>query len=341
MDTPVVQNGRFSRVIRILVIATVAVFVLVVISVIVNNRRLSVTRNTMMPGAEIGVSAPNGVFQKNQSAPSIGAPVPMIGGFERTSDVSSSRGIAVNESVPAQDASVSDALAKKIIKTGDLTLKVESIEKTMDNLRWVAGQFGGDIFSSSVYDVSGNSLNKTGLVTLKVPAEHFDEAMQSIKSAARIVVSETTSGQDVSSDYVDLQARLKNKQEEEQSIAAILTRDTNKISDVLEVTTELARVRGEIEQLQAQIKYLDNQSDMSTITVSFTEDTQIGNTDTKWRPSQEIKDAVNTLILAGQRVVSFLISFTIVLLPILIILLVIFGGILYVVVKKLYQWLNR
>lgn len=336
MDMLSVGRDRFARVIRIIAIAVIVVLIIALIANTLNHRTILMRTNMIdseLP-TTIMTSQGNGMMEgKAVAAPGIGMPYPEAKNVP-------TGGMMVNDSAPVQDSGVA-VVDQKVIKTGNLALKVESTEKTMENVRWVSGQFGGDIFASSLYDTIGNGIGKSGVVTLRVPAAHFDEAMQSIKSAARVVVSETTSGQDVTSDYVDLQARLKNKQAEEASIAAILTRDTNKIDDVLQVTIQLARVRGEIEQLQAQVKYLDNQADMSIIIVSFTEDAQIGKTDTVWRPMQEIKDAFNALLKAGQRVVSFLISFMIVIVPILGILLLIFGSLLYVIVKKLYRWLKQ
>lgn len=330
-----VGRDRFARVLRIVAIAAVVVMVIVLVLNAIN-KQTSLTQNGMMQRV-----VPGGYAEKTVGSAGVGLSVPMMDTFGETASAPV-RGMMGEGNALVQSGGDTPTIDKKVIKTGNLTLKVESLEKTQDQLQWVASQFGGDIFASSLYDAT-NTTNgvKRGMVTLKVPVEHFDEAMRSIKSAARVVVNETTQGQDVASEYVDLQARLKNKQAEEASIAAILTRDTNKIDDVLQVTIELARVRGEIEQLQAQVKYLDNQSALATITVSFTEDTQIGKADTTWRPTQEIKDAVNALIKAGQKVVSFLISFIIVVVPVLGVLLLIAGGILYVIVKKLYRRFNR
>ncbi|MDD5083792.1 MAG: DUF4349 domain-containing protein [Candidatus Moranbacteria bacterium] len=331
MDMSSSGRERFSRVARGIAIAAVVAFIIAVAIIVIGNRQ------NMMLG---GINAPyfsDSRVQKNSGVVGMGVPSPM--GLPG-SEIAPSIGRATDNGTLPQTEDVAPA-EKKVVKTGDLTLKVESVEKAMDQLRGIAAQFEGDIFSSSIYDAKTANSIKQGQATIKVSAAHFDEAMQSIKSIARVVVRETTNGQDVTSQYVDLQARLKNKQVEEESIAAILTRDSNNIDDVLQVTTQLARVRGEIEQLQAQMKYLDNQSDMSTIAVSFTEDTKIGKTDTDWRPLQEIKAAVNALIKAGQGAISFLISFVIVVVPILGIFLLIFGGILYVVVKKLHQWLRQ
>jgi predicted ATP-grasp superfamily ATP-dependent carboligase len=182
---------------------------------------------------------------------------------------------------------------------------------------------------------------KSGTVTAKVPLDRFDETMGKIKSIARVVLNESTSGQDVTSQYVDLQAQLKNKQTEEQAFADILSRSTQKVSDVLEVTRELARVRGEIERLQAQMKYLESQTDMATISVFLSEDQRVGKVDNSWRPWQVVKDAVNALIKNLQWLANFLISLVIVVLPILLILFLIFGLILWKLGKKAYEWLKK
>jgi hypothetical protein len=337
MDMSPESRERFVRVIKIVSIAVIAIIALLFIVLMVMGMK---NRSSyIMPGkATRGFSS---VDQSSTNANGMGVSLSAPAAYPEAKRMPYSEdSMMADVGAPAQSEAVI-ATDKKVIKTGDLTLQVENVEKMMNHLRLVASQFGGDIFSSSMYDAKGNGVSKSGQATLKVPAAKFDEAMQSVKSIARVVVRETTSGQDVTSEYIDLQARLKNKQAEEASIAAILNRDTNKIADVLQVTIELARVRGEIEQLQAQVKYLNDQSDMSTITVSFSEDAQIGKTDSKWRPTQEIKNAVNALVVAGQRVISFLISFVIVVLPILAVLLLIFGGILYVIVKKLYQRLRQ
>lgn len=331
MDMSSSGRERFARVAKALAISAIVVFIIAIVIIVVGNRR------NMMQGGLNTASFPEGRLQKNNGVVGMGVPSPMM---YQGSEIAPSVGTEADSGVAVQ-ADNGVPAEKKVIKTGDLTLKVESVDKAMDQLRQIAAQFEGDVFSSSIYDAKTANSVKQGQATIKVSAAHFDEALQSIRSIARVVVRETTNGQDITSQYVDLQARLKNKQAEEESIAAILSRETNQLDDVLRVTTALARVRGEIEQLQAQMKYLDNQSDMSTISVAFTEDAQIGKTDTAWRPIQEIKAAVNALIKAGQGVISFLISFVIVVVPILGIFLLIFGGILYVAVRKLYQWLRR
>ncbi len=225
---------------------------------------------------------------------------------------------------------------KKIIKSGDLTLKIADADKAVSQITSVAKNNGGDIFSTSLYEGANNM--KTGTVTVKVPVANFEKAFSEIKKVASLVVRESISGQDVTEQYTDLQSRLKNKQAEEQAFAAILQR-SGQIDDVLKVTRELARVRGEIEVLQGRIKLLESQTDMSTITAQISEDTQITITD-KWRPFQIAKDALNNLFKDIQKFVNFAIVLLIRVIPVIIVYLV-FIWIIYLIGRRIYRKIKR
>ncbi len=220
---------------------------------------------------------------------------------------------------------------KKIIKNGDLNLKVDSADVAATKIADIAQANSGEVFSSNFYQNSNNV--KSGTISLKVPLANFEKTFSEVKKVASLVLRESTSGQDVTEQYTDLQAQLKNSQAEEQSFTRILDQ-AQKIDDVLAVTRELARVRGEIEQLQGQIKYLASQTDMSTITVSLSEDQNI-TISSSWRPWQVVKDSANSLLKGLQGFVNFVIRFLIVMLPLLLIWAIIFWAI-YRLGKKIY-----
>lgn len=337
MDKQTVDTGRGVRNVKVVVSVAVAVFVVaIILSFFGGGRRFA------HDDARKGMMSP-GIARTEMSTGALGNGIEPMMYAGKQAAVAPDMPMMNDASVSTDGGNSSLADEVKVVKTADMNLKVESTEKAVADVRGIAERLGGSILNSSLSDVTTSVPNgdKSGMVAMRVPIDRFEEALQDIRSVARVVVYESTNSQDVSREYVDLQARLKNKQKEEESIAAILNRETNKIDDVLRVTVELARVRGEIEQLQAQVKYMDSQTDMSTITVSFTEDARVGGTTSGWRPSQDAKDAVNALIKAGQRMASFLISFVIAVLPILIVVFALFGALLYVVVKKLYRWLNR
>jgi hypothetical protein len=234
-----------------------------------------------------------------------------------------------SESAQVADT-VSSSVDKKVIKNGNLNLKVGSVDKAAENIAKIAKDNGGDVFSSNVYN--RNNV-KSGTVEIKVPVSAFEKTFAEIKKVAALVVQESTSGQDVTEEYVDLQAQLKNKQAEEQQFVAILGQ-AQKIQDILDVTQQLSRVRGEIEMLQGRLKFLNSQTDMASIFVSLSEDTNITITD-YWRPWQVMKDAVNNLIRKAQGFINFVIVLIITVIPVLILYLLL-AYVIYLIGKKIY-----
>jgi hypothetical protein len=243
-------------------------------------------------------------------------------------EVDNSAGMPLAVTEPAQDLTPMD---KKIIKSGNLNLKVDNANQTMEKISEIAKSNGGEVFASNFYQSKNNI--RVGTITVKVPMANFETAFAEIKEVASVVIRESTSGQDVTEQYIDLVAQLKNRQAEEQSFIKILNQ-AQKIDDVLAVTRELARVRGNIEQLQGRIKYLESQTDMSTIAINLTEDENITVVDS-WRPFQVAKEAFNALIKGLQSFVDFLIRLLIVVIPLLLIWLLIFY-LIYRGGKKIY-----
>lgn len=236
--------------------------------------------------------------------------------------------------VPSYESGDAQVLAetdKKIIKNGNLTLKVDDADKAAENISEIAKRNGGEIFSSN-FRQSRNNV-KSGTMTVKIPFANFEKTFSEIKKIASLVTNESTSGQDVTEQYVDLQAQLKNKKAEEEQFTKILT-SAQKIDDILAVTRELSMVRGSIEQLEGRIKYLDSQTDMSTISVQITEDQNVTIVDS-WRPFQVVKESFNILVKSLQGFIDFIIKFFIVALPMLIVWGIIIA-VLYKIGKKIY-----
>jgi anti-sigma factor RsiW len=107
--------------------------------------------------------------------------------------------------------------------------------------------------------------------SLRIPAQQLSVALTELKSLGRVEL-ETQNGEEVTQQHADLVARLKNSRETEQRLQAILTQRTGKISDVLEVEQEIARVRGEIEQMEAEQKSLEHRVDFATIDLKLSEE---------------------------------------------------------------------
>lgn len=230
------------------------------------------------------------------------------------------------------------AFEKKVIRNGSLSIRVEDAEWSADQIDRIATDLGG--FTSSrmmngrevypmpmmrggvEYDTSSKKMNtaggntiQSGTVTVKVPSSKFSEAMSEIKAIATIVINESSSASDVTAQFADLEAQIRNKRVEEEAFTKILNSNPGKVSDILEVTRELARVRGEIEQLETQKKYMESQTDMAEISVYLTEDAKVGAATDTWRPWQTVKDAINRLLAKFQGFVDGVIYFVVSMLP--------------------------
>ena len=114
---------------------------------------------------------------------------------------------------------------------------------------------------------AGRSLD----ATLKVPSAELDATMTELKKLGR-VENESQSGEEVTQQYVDLEARLANARNAEQRLSAVLRQQTAKMADILAVEKEITRVRGEIEQMEAERKTLSARVQFATISLKITEE---------------------------------------------------------------------
>lgn len=233
--------------------------------------------------------------------------------------------------VQSLESQTLDASDKKIIKNGDLSLKVDSAGNSAKKISEIAKANNGEVSSSSFYQNGSNV--KSGNMIVRIPIANFEKTFEELKKIATLVIRESTSGMDVTEEYIDLKAQLRNRQAEEQTFVRILDQ-AQKIDDVLAVTRELARVRGTVEQLEGRIKYLESQTDLSSISISLTEDQNITVADS-WRPFQVFKESLNSLVRALQGFADSIVRFVVVIVPFLLIWAII-AWIVYVIGKKIY-----
>jgi hypothetical protein len=156
-----------------------------------------------------------------------------------------------------------------IIRTAHLSLIAKEFDKARANLETILKRHHGYVGELNAGGNTGSG--RTLTATLRVPADQLDATLAEIKALGR-VESESQSGQDVTSQYVDLQARLGNARNTEERLTDLLRNRTGKLSDVLAVEQELDRVRGEIEQMEAERKNMSNQASYATLNATITED---------------------------------------------------------------------
>ena len=214
-----------------------------------------------------------------------------------------------------------------VIKNGNLTIVVADPPKSMDDISQMAQEMGGFVVSANLYkeQLSSGLEVPRASITIRVPAERMDEAIGRIREQSnQDPLSENLTSQDVTSDYVDLQSRLKNLEAAETELTKIME-EANKTEDVLAVYNQLVSIREQIEVIKGQIKYYDESAALSAISVELIADEavqpiEIGG----WQPQGVLKNAVEALIRSLQVLANAVIWIVIWVLPVLAILFVIF-----------------
>lgn len=199
--------------------------------------------------------------------------------YEPGYQMEKSSGSAVMSPVPAvrDDAvyasSESDSAPDtKIIKTAYLNLEVADVDGATAQLQGIAAQQGGYLSSSNAADPGGAGAYATAV--LRVPADRFDAALDEILVLGT-VKSQTVNNEDLTEEYVDLQARLSALEHQYEQYSRIMEK-AEEVEDILRVQVEMERVQVEIERITGRMRYLDNRIDLATITVSLREPTPVG-----------------------------------------------------------------
>ena len=204
---------------------------------------------------------------------------------------------------------------RSIIKTGEITVEVDNVAETTGAVRALALRLDGYISSSFQGD-----FEESATLTLRIPADRFDEAITAIHELDGEVKAEATRDEDVTAAVVDIEARLTNLQAAEQEYRKLLDR-AEKIEDILAIQNQLFQVRGEIEAMQAQLKYLNDQAAMATLTVTVIPVPQpVEQATEDFDPAAIVQEAVASLVSFGQWLVTAGIWLLIVGLPALIVL---------------------
>lgn len=171
------------------------------------------------------------------------------------------KGVSESQYTPTTDTE------RKIIQSASLSVEVENFQTSSDALIEIVERSNGFIANSHSY-VTGTG-RKRGDITLRVPKDAFLTVIAEIEQLGT-VESKYISGEDVTEEYIDLQARLNNSERQEKRLLEILEMAED-VEDVLDVERELERVRGEIERLTGRITYLENRVELATISVSLYE----------------------------------------------------------------------
>jgi len=160
-------------------------------------------------------------------------------------------------------------LPSKVIKTASVEIRVSKgrFQIQFSKANVLAESLGGFVSSSNVSETSGRIAS--GTLTIRVPAAKFQTAISRLKALGK-VTAEEQSGQDVSREFVDLEARLRTARAQEAFYLKLLDQSKT-IADLVQVQLQLGNLQLQIEQLQGQIQFLKDQADFSTITARIYE----------------------------------------------------------------------
>lgn len=215
----------------------------------------------------------------------------------------------------AQGANAQVTQERLIIRTANMSLLVTDTEEAMATISRMAEENGGWVVNSSVFQF--NETAKTGNITIRVPSSGFNSALEALRSLAVEVEHESTSGQDVTEEFVDLSARLENLEATAERVRSFLD-DAETVEEALAVNQELSRLESEIEAMKGRLQFLSQSASFSTITVDLTPDIVAQPIEpTGWRPALVFRNAVDSLVDALQGVAEFGIWVAIYVLPLL------------------------
>ena len=161
------------------------------------------------------------------------------------------------------------AVDRKIIYEATLRLVVDSFANVETQIPLLAKQHQGYIANGSVDTTQGSQ--RAGSWTVRIPVEQYDAFLDAI-AALGVPESRTQKAQDVSAEYVDLEARISNKKKLEERILQLLADRSGEIKDIIAVESELGRVREEIERMEGQLRFLSNRVSLTTVTITAREE---------------------------------------------------------------------
>lgn len=260
---------------------------------------------------------------------------------------------AMTESVAEEAALSADNLAqdavpiaRKIIARATMTIVVEDTDAIVNSIQQELNRIGGYVSQANLYRSRyGGDERLQGNMTLRVPAEELESVMMQLEQMAVEVNDKTINREDITDQYSDVDARLRNLQSTENELREMLAEVRAKPDatpeDILTVYRHLTEIRGQIEQAQGRKNTFDNLVSLSSLELSLTPNwTTIPVVEEGWQPSRTIRNASRELVGALQDLADAAIWFIIFLLPILLLIAIPFV-IIVIAIRALWRWLRR
>ncbi len=238
------------------------------------------------------------------------------GGSQRQAQARESLDSAVSAQTSVQ------AAERKIINNAELTIETDAPNEGQQKIATIAEKHGGFVVISESKQndaVSQNVASTVVNVVVRVPAQKFQATIDEIRAVGGRILYQKTAGQDVTEEYIDLEARIRTKRALETQFLEIM-KQARKISDAMEVQTQLADVRTQIEQLEGRRRFLENQSALSTINITLRTSTPVVAAATRGF-FFDLKSAFGDGMEAGAEILLGVIRFVIVMIPVILFIL--------------------
>ena len=162
----------------------------------------------------------------------------------------------------------SSIVSSMVIRTGQASIEVDSLERAVAQVRLLATRVGGYV-ANTVMQTGRGDLRSASL-EVKIPAERFDDGLNGLTPLGKLE-SVNILAEDVGEEFTDVTARMGNSRRLESRLIDLLANRTGKLKDVLDVEQELARVREEIERQEGRLRYLNSHAALSTLTIAVHE----------------------------------------------------------------------
>jgi hypothetical protein len=196
------------------------------------------------------------------SAPAA-APAPALERSSAASNVAARADVSLGMPMPAIDPAGS-----MLVRHGRASIEVKTLDEAVTRLRQTAAQYGGFVANTALQ--AGRDEQRSAMLQLRVPSAQFDAAVAALSQLGKLE-SVNVNAEDVGEEYVDLGARLTNARRVEARLVEMLATRTGKLSDVLTVEQELARVRMEAERYEARMRWLERRASLSSLDVAIHE----------------------------------------------------------------------
>ena len=223
---------------------------------------------------------------------------------------------------------------RKVIHRAALTIEADETRSVYERVQRLVDEAGGFVESANIADATNDEDQPRITMVIRIPADELTTALKTISGLATRVVSQSQQGQDVTEEYVDVEARITNLTALETELRALLAEvreqpdaDPTKL---LQVFNEISRVRGEIEQLEGRRQVLDDLTSLATVELGIAPTPAVAPVVAEdWQPLTVARAALGDLVGALQRAGDLGIRFVVYLLPISLIVLGIPGFIIW------------